>query len=366
MDCRLFLLAVFVISLAYVAAQEQPEITKAILPEIKRKGLTAYLNCTVTRQGTSKVFWSHKQRRLEITQDDQVTVGERFNQVVNGLPKYEIFRLPDGDGWTYQLVVHRLSQIDIGTYICKIQVTGTGETKEKFGKLLVLVPPDIQNGKTTHTLSVPKGGSAKLTCAAEGYPMPNITWFRPNGKAIPGRGYSYNGETLYLEDVTLDNRGMYRCVANNNVRPPATFDATLFIEFAPEATPVQSTYGQATNRQFDLTIECIISGYPPPTLHWYKITEGGGRKAITDDDWHSINTLLSHGNFLSISERWYQLTIRNVRARDLGDYVCEETDLCQGANCPKNVNDINSAKRNVIATSIVFISVTLSCLLYQW
>ena len=84
------------------------------------------------------MFWSHKQRRLEITQDDQVTVGERFNQVVNGLPKYEIFRLPDGDGWTYQLVVHRLSQIDIGTYICKIQVTGTGETKEKFGKLLVL------------------------------------------------------------------------------------------------------------------------------------------------------------------------------------------------------------------------------------
>ena len=66
-----------------------------------------------------------------------------------------------------------------------------------------------------------------------------------------------------------------------------------------------------------------LAGYPPPTLHWYKITEGGGRAALTDDDWHSINTLLSHGNFLSISERWYQLTIRNVRGRDLGDYVCE-------------------------------------------
>ena len=34
---------------------QDPQITKDILPEVKRAGETAYLNCTVAAQGNNKV-----------------------------------------------------------------------------------------------------------------------------------------------------------------------------------------------------------------------------------------------------------------------------------------------------------------------
>ena len=38
-------------------AQDEPRITQEIWPEIKRVGMTGYLNCTVTRQSNNKVCY---------------------------------------------------------------------------------------------------------------------------------------------------------------------------------------------------------------------------------------------------------------------------------------------------------------------
>jgi len=38
-----------------VEAQDEPRITMEIWPEIKRFGMTGYMNCTVTRQSNNKV-----------------------------------------------------------------------------------------------------------------------------------------------------------------------------------------------------------------------------------------------------------------------------------------------------------------------
>ena len=70
---------------------------------------------------------------------------------------------------------------------------------------------------------------------------------------------------------------MYRCIADNAVRPPATYDATLYINFKPNARPVQSSYGQAENRMYDITIECIIAGthtgcdHPTACAHLHRL-----------------------------------------------------------------------------------------------
>ena len=61
-------------------------------------------------------------------------------------------------------------------------------------------------------------------------------------------------------------------------------------------------------------------------MKWYKVI-GDGLKEIQDDDKHTVHTLLSHGQTLSISERWYQLTIINVQANDYGKYVCEGSNV---------------------------------------
>lgn len=59
---------------------------------------------------------------------------------------------------------------------------------------------------------------------------------------------------------------MYRCVADNWVRPLATYDATVYVFFRPRARAVQKSYGQAQNRLFDLTFECIVAGKAKGTV----------------------------------------------------------------------------------------------------
>ena len=65
---------------------------------------------------------------------------------------------------------------------------------------------------------------------------------------------------MYLSKIEADDYGVYRCLADNNVKPTAMQDATLYVEFRPVAKPVQTSYGQAQNRQFSITIECLITG----------------------------------------------------------------------------------------------------------
>ena len=63
-----------------------------------------------------------------------------------------------------------------------------------------------------------------------------------------------------IENARAEDRGIYRCIADNTVRPPAWFDSTLYVFFKPIARAIQSSYGQAQNRMFDITIECRVAG----------------------------------------------------------------------------------------------------------
>ena len=65
-------------------------------------------------------------------------------------------------------------------------------------------------------------------------------------------------------------------------------------------------------------------------MAWYKVVHNSLGQII-DDDFHIINQMLSHGQQLSISEVWYQLTIINVRANDYGTYVCEGKNKLGGS-----------------------------------
>lgn len=48
-----------------------------------------------------------------------------------------------------------------------------------------IVPPTIAQGLTTQTVTVNEFESVNLTCAATGYPTPNISWVRVNGSPLP-------------------------------------------------------------------------------------------------------------------------------------------------------------------------------------
>lgn len=125
------------------------------------------------------------------------------------------------------------------------------------------VPPSIIPKYTTQTLTVEQGYAANLTCQASGIPTPNVTWVRPNGMTLPSPNagkFSLRSGMLLINSANETDRGVYRCIADNNVRPPDMYDVTLYVEFRPYARAVQTSYGQAQNRMFDVTLECRVSG----------------------------------------------------------------------------------------------------------
>lgn len=350
----------------FVSAQDLPEITKTILPEIRRAGTTGYLNCSVIRQGDYNVKWQIKSTQYEISTNDKIDLNDNINyQVDHGYRKYQVLKYEDGGETTYVLIIRRLQITDSGFYTCYVQLTGQNTPNPtKDGEMVVLSPPSVEQGPSSQTFRVREGTDVELFCAAAGFPQPNITWVRPNGRSIPApyNRFSVRNQTIVMGNINREDRGVYRCVADNNVRPPAHFDVTIYVEFPPTAKPVQTSYGQAANRQYDITIECRISGLPQPDIQWYKKSkEGtGSLRPINNDEKHYVHFLLNHGQTLSITEIWFQLVIVNVQADDYGTYVCEgsnrlgsnttevvlyETSECQGPFCLEGSSDTSSAMK---------------------
>ena len=54
---------------------------------------------------------------------------------------------------------------------------------------------------------------------------------------------------LTITNLTKEDRGSYRCSADNSVRPPDEMYSKLSIEFKPSVAPVEPSYGAATSDQ---------------------------------------------------------------------------------------------------------------------
>lgn len=370
---RKFLLVT--VLLIYVAAVycQGPQIADAIHPEVKKIGETAYLNCTVVRKDKNVVTWTHKTKGQPISQDTQIVLS--INNLIDGKPKFEIEERSssNGDRLTYMLIIRSLREDDAGNYSCTIEIQGKKliDWPTKLGDLTVQVPPKILRSTTTR-MEAKVGETVMLQCDATGIPYPNITWVRANGEVLPNMKFSHRGKNLVLENIRRTDQGVYRCVADNTVRPPDQHDTQLLLFSKPVVQSVQNTVGQAANGKYSAKLECKISAYPDAVLRWYKKTSKE-RTLIHDDDKYDIQKLQS--STLKLGETWYYLKVKNIQANDFGDYYCEgsnsqgteytiiklfETFECQGPNCPSTYNS-KAARIHSYFIILVTLGVSVSC-----
>jgi len=70
--------------------------------------------------------------------------------------------------------------------------------------LVVVGPPTIIQGETTQTVTVDEHQNVNLTCAATGYPTPNISWVRVNGNVLPPpyNRYAVKVSSLYVNPLS--------------------------------------------------------------------------------------------------------------------------------------------------------------------
>ncbi|CAG2222083.1 unnamed protein product [Mytilus edulis] len=187
------LTAVFLSSILCSVFAQRPEIVDDILPEVKRLGQTAYLNCSVINlQSPAQLQWLKKTSPIgpqkNISSDETVLIDE----VVEGKRKYDVVKYGNTNRLMYQLIIRSLTETDAGTYTCQIYLPNQNykEWPQKLGVLTVQIPPTIKNNSLA-SITVNEGQNITLLCEAQENPAPNITWKRADGFPLPNGGFQH-------------------------------------------------------------------------------------------------------------------------------------------------------------------------------
>ncbi|CAL8334718.1 unnamed protein product [Boreogadus saida] len=169
------------------------------------------------------------------------------------------------------LAIQNANIKDRGQYLCLAE-NDLGSDKLLVTLSVVAYPSRILEPKIREIKSH-AGSTVEMKCKAEGRPTPLISWILANRTQV--RGYiSGKGRasvtpegTLIIEQVSVYDRGHYKCIASNPAGA-ATATVRLQVVSAPpgilqeKRENVKAVMGQS------LWLPCTGQGNPPPTLHW--------------------------------------------------------------------------------------------------
>lgn len=134
--------------------------------------------------------------------------------------------------------------------------------KQRKPKLLL---PPVQIGSAS-SKTVLKGDTLLLECFAEGLPTPQIEWSKLGSELPKGRAtIEIHEKTLKIENVSYQDRGNYRCTANN-LLGKASHDFHVIVEEPPrwKKKPQSAVYSTGSNG----ILLCEAEGEPQPTIKW--------------------------------------------------------------------------------------------------
>lgn len=165
----------------------------------------------------------------------EVNVGDeaKFKVRIDGNPKPNVDWFKDGkqledagritiideeDG-LHELTIEKVEPEDVGTYKC-VASNNVGEVEQTAPLSLkeeLEAPEFVEDVKSPITLS--EGDTFDLKIRLKGKPLPDVEWFK-DGKTIrKSSKIDMKSEddkfTLVIVDVTLDDSGVYKCVARS-------------------------------------------------------------------------------------------------------------------------------------------------------
>jgi len=181
-------------------------LSRSSLEVLAGESLTLYCPLFVTNN--SVILWS-KSSRIMFAGALRVRMDDRYH-VVND-----------------NLLISSVRAEDAGELSC--QVEDEKRVLKVFTytvKVLAPARPVISVGEY---LAVKQGTSLALECAAEGVPVPEVTWRRGSQTLARGKGKS----TLLLEYVTREDSGELICEADNGIGDIAEDILALDVLFAP-------------------------------------------------------------------------------------------------------------------------------------
>uniref|UniRef100_UPI003BB86124 leucine-rich repeats and immunoglobulin-like domains protein 2 isoform X1 n=1 Tax=Pogona vitticeps TaxID=103695 RepID=UPI003BB86124 len=212
----------------------------------------------------------------------------------------------DGDVLEYTTVLHvfNVNFTDEGKYQCIIS-NHFGSNYSNKAKLTVNELPSFV--KTPMDLTIRTRAMAKLECAAEGHPPPQISWQKDGGTDFPAARERRmhvmpEDDVFFIANVKIEDMGIYSCMAQN-VAGGISANATLTVLETPSF--VRPLEDRTVAQGETAVLQCIASGSPAPRLNW---TKDDGPLMVTERHFFAAANQL--------------LIIVDAGLEDAGKYTC--------------------------------------------
>ena len=283
--------------------QQNPSIVQITPGQTVDLGDTIDLSCSVQYGANYPIIWTKlsdnpNNAPLFISKDAALTVYDN---------RYSIRH--DDSSSTYTLQVSKIQETDTGVYQCQV-VTGATSRVTADTFISVRIPPLILDSSSRGVI-VGEGETITLTCNATGIPVPKMSWRRENNGLLPSGGVVAKGNTITIYNATKDDRGIYYCIADNQVGKPAKRSVGVEIEFAPQVSLVRARYQQALD--YPAELHCSVEASPSPSISWLK----DGYQINNDNNFYQISSTSNSRDFIQST-----LRIKRVSNRDFGYYRC--------------------------------------------
>ncbi|XP_056380538.1 leucine-rich repeats and immunoglobulin-like domains protein 1 isoform X2 [Hyla sarda] len=295
-------------------------------------------------------------------------VWKKDNEILHNVETENVasVREKDGDVMVYTTILHirNVTFEHEGQYQCII-TNHFGSTYSNKAGMTVNVLPSFT--KTPRDNTIRTGTTARLECAADGHPTPEIAWQKDGGTDFPAARERRmhvmpDDDVFFITDVKIEDMGVYSCTAQNSAGSVSANATLTILEMPFLAHPLED---RTVSAGATLALQCKANGSPPPRITWLK----GDEPLIMTERHH-----FTPGNQL--------LIIRNVVQEDAGKYTCEmsntlgtERAYSQVSIFPTSGCVLESSKMEgtmtfgiitiAVVCSIVLTSLVWVCIIYQ-
>ncbi|XP_040916690.1 MAM domain-containing glycosylphosphatidylinositol anchor protein 2 isoform X3 [Toxotes jaculatrix] len=288
---------------------------------------TVFLRCVANSNPPVHYTWRRGREVLTQGSDSGVEIYEPFFT----------------QGETKILKLKNLRPQDYADYTCISSVRNVCSIADKSAHFSLnnrTAPPSIKL-LLDDPLVVNPGETVTLVCVASGGdPPPTLTWVRPGGEELPKRSI-VSGGTLTFPVVTVDDGGVYSCVASNNVGNPAKKSTTILVRGLRKGrfwiTP--DPYHNDDNIQIgrEVKISCQVEATPPEELQFNWLKNGRPLRS-------SERMVITHTD-TDVSPGTTNLDIIDLKFTDFGTYTCVAS--LRNGGIPEISIDVNISSTTV-------------------
>uniref|UniRef100_A0A673ZAW7 Leucine rich repeats and immunoglobulin like domains 1 n=1 Tax=Salmo trutta TaxID=8032 RepID=A0A673ZAW7_SALTR len=324
----------------------QPETTVTVL------GSDVRLTCTAASSSSSPMTFAWRKdqellRHAEVENFAHLRANHGAVHEAGGVMEY-----------TTILHLRHVTFAHEGRYQCII-TNHFGSSYSTKARLTVNVMPTFV--KTPGDNTIRTGTTAKLECAAEGHPTPEIAWQKDGGTDFPAARERRmhvmpDDDVFFITDVKLEDMGVYSCTAKNTAGTVSA-NASLTVLETPHLA--QKLEDRSVVVGETVALQCKALGSPPPKITWLRNDE-----PLRSSDRHHFTP----GNQL--------LVIGSAALEDAGRYTCVMSNTLgtERGHSQLRVRQTGCAGPSTVTMGIIVIAVVTSivvtslvwvCIIYQ-